>query len=224
MRETRKPGCGEGLPGPVVPPTPGSACGRTFAISCSVGHSTSWRLENRHPPSRLLSGFMGYRSPVRESAVSTRRKSSAHASPICWRSEPQSVQPCALVSHGALCRVGTCRSQAHRLGTFSGRTSTPQCPLRSDLYCHGWKTRWKSARTSSGFTAPCSSWTWHTHSTTHRSVRLSPRLQSPRHWWKVHGAGLQRPRVASCRGSSAATILVARSTWMTPFGRWRKPW
>ena len=31
-------------------------CGRTFAISCSAGHSTSWWLDHRHPPSRLLAG------------------------------------------------------------------------------------------------------------------------------------------------------------------------
>ena len=31
-------------------------CGRTFAISCSAGHSTSWWLDHRHPPSSFLSG------------------------------------------------------------------------------------------------------------------------------------------------------------------------
>ena len=56
-----------------------------------------------------------------------------------------------------------------------GRTSTPRCPLPIGLYCHAWETRWKTASTSSAFTTPWSgpSWTWPTHSTTHRSVRLS---------------------------------------------------
>ena len=51
--------------------------------------------------------------------------------------------------------------------------------LRSDvnstrgLYCHSWKTQWKTASTSSGFTARWSgsSWTWPTHFTTYRCVR-----------------------------------------------------
>ena len=68
-------------------------CGRCFAISCGAGHSTSWWLDHRHQSSRLLSGTrrtsVGSRSPVRGSTVCTRPKSSAYASPICWRSDPQ---------------------------------------------------------------------------------------------------------------------------------------
>ena len=50
-------------------------------------------------------------------------------------------------------------------------------PLLGRLCCLGRKTRWKTASTSSWFTAPWSgsSWTWPTHPTTYRSVRLSDR-------------------------------------------------
>ena len=54
-------------------------CGRTFAISCSAGHSMSWWLDHRHPPSRLMSGtrsmFMGTRN-------SSARKRGLHPSDV----------------------------------------------------------------------------------------------------------------------------------------------
>ena len=93
-------------------------------------------------------------------------------------------------------------------GTSFGRTSTPQCPSLSGLYCYDCKT----ASDSSGFTAPRSgSSTWPTHSTTYRSVRLSDSSCAERSalgsssskssaWGEsrhpISGAGFQRPLVA----------------------------
>ena len=97
---------------------------------------------------------------------------------------------------------------------------------------HAWKTRWKTASTSSRFTTPWSgsSWTWPMHSTPYQSVRLSGSSCAER-WvldssssklsaWAesyhpTSGAGLQRPLVAWYHQSSAAASFVARSTWMT---------
>ena len=74
----------------------------SLTISCSAGHSTSWWLDHRHPHSRLIPGIRskstGSRSRLQESAVWTRPKPSACASPICWRSEPQ--RRAALRVHG----------------------------------------------------------------------------------------------------------------------------
>ena len=97
-------------------------CGRCFVISCSTDHSTSWLRDHRLPLSLLRSGTsstsMGSRSQLQERAVCTRSTSSAYAWPICWRTEPQRHAVlysresgfAVLVSHGALCRVGTCPS------------------------------------------------------------------------------------------------------------------
>ena len=123
--------------------------------------------------------------------------------------------------------------------TFFGPRSTPRCPLLSGLCCPAWKKRWRTASTSSGFTAlwSGSSWRCPTHPTTYRSVRPSDSpcaersvlgssssessacVASPH---PPCGAGLQRPLVAWCHHSSAATSFVARSTWVT--SSWRKPW
>ena len=60
-------------------------------------------------------------------------------------------------------------------GTFCGPRSTPRWPSANGSFCHACKTRWKTASTSFGFTAPWSdsSWTWPSHSTIYRSDRLS---------------------------------------------------
>ena len=127
-------------------------------------------------------------------------------------------------------------------GTTFGATSTPQCPLLSGLCCHAWKMRWKTASTSSGFTAPWSDswWTWPTHSATFRSVRPSDSscakrsvfgsLSSKSSAWggesphPKSGAGWHQPLVSWCRRSSAATSFVARSAWMSRSRQSEEAW
>ena len=208
-------GHGEGLPAPVVLPTSGSAscpgpqvllslCGRCFDISCSAGHFTSWWLDHRHPHSRFLSATRSTSVPVCKL-----QESSAYASPICWRSEPQRR---ALCFHGRVDFLICSREPARWRPMSSWHVPEPGAPTSGQRQLL--PTSYRPARPS---VRPCIGRSTSRRSSTIPQVRSQPRPKTPlrsQTLWDLAQQGFPTTPRPGSRPSLARQRSRVQLTWL----------